>query len=463
MSSIGVNPTKDHLRFVPGKGYQVQVWVPHELREQVAILAEKSKPIAQLTKYLDKSLPPPTRDAGGKPVYPLAARRAAASTRSGFIDLIERARLGRSVQVFDMRNPNAGIIGNYWHAGMAAGPHVMTLPVNTPGLVKLSDSVYIIDDDCAPPMIDVTPKGVALDLDQAIKDWKAVHEKKYGAWRNPEAEKKATDAKLRAAESLFAYVETRNFGAMKTDLLQQWNDSLSAGQAYYYGNDVKALFSGLYQKNRFGEDRANPGDKLFIPPKPKGDDRLPFLPEDAARILMDARSQEPAVRWGQWCAAYTGFITSEMFEAKASEITEIDGVPVWDCRGRKLKSAYRPRVEPLHSALVEEGFVNYARSRGDGMLFDITSAQATNRLMEHIRGLDIEGRQWVHYSWRHDFTSQLDRFPDRVSVALGNLLTGHASPLVKEKHYIHKHIHEMADAVELIAYPLVDATCGRIR
>jgi hypothetical protein len=455
MSSIGVNPTKDHLRFVPGKGYQVQVWVPDELREQVAILAEKPKPVAQLTKYLDKSLPPPTRDPNGKLVFPVAARRAAAPVDAQFLGWIEKARLGRTVQVFDMRNPNACIIGNDWHRDMASH-RMISLPIGTPGLVKLSDSVYLIDDDSAPPpMIDVTP-NVALDLDQAIKDWKAVHEKTYGAWRNPDAEKKATDAKLRAAESLFEFMETRDFGAMKTDRLQHWNDSLSPGHAYYYGNDVKALLSALYKKNRFGEDRANPGDKLFIPPKPKGDDRLPFRSEDAARILMAARSEEPAIRWGQWCAAYTGFITSEMFDAKASEITEINGVPVWDCRGRKLKSAYRPRVEPLHSALVTEGFVNYARSRGDGMLFDITSAQATNRLMAHIRGLGIAGRQWVHYSWRHDFTSQLDRFPDKVSVALGNLLTGHASPLVKEKHYIHKHIHEMADAVELIAYPFVD-------
>lgn len=460
MSSIGVNPQKDHLRFVAGKGYQVQVWVPEDLRQQVAELAGKSKPVAQLTKYLDKTLPQPTRDASGKLVYPVAALRAAAPFDTQFMGWIEQARLGREVQVFDLRGDQREmVIGNYWHAGMT-NRRMISLPISTPGLVRLSDGVYVIDHDSSPttsPMIDVTPAKM-LDLDQAIKDWKAVHAKNYGPWRNPEAEKKAADAKHRAAESLFVYMETRNFGAMmgKTARLQEWNDALEPGQAYYYGNDVKALFSALYQKNRFGENKANPGDKLFIPPKPKGDDRVPFLPEDAAKILMDARSQEPTVRWGEWCAAYCGFITSEMFEAKASEITVIDGVPVWDCRGRILKSIYRPRVEPLHSALLDEGLLDYAASRGDGMLFDDNPTRASTKLMAHIRSLNIVGRQYVHYSWRHDFCSQLDRHPDKVSTAMGNLLTGHATQTVKEKNYITKYIHEMKAIIELIGYPLVD-------
>ena len=122
--------------------------------------------------------------------------------------------------------------------------------------------------------------------------------------------------------------------------------------------------------------------------------------------------------------------------------------------GPKLKSAYRPRVEPLHPALIAEGFLDYAASRGDGMLFDLDPTKASAALNAHIRSLGIKDAQHVHYSWRHDFTSQLDRFPDRVSAALARVLTGHRSPDVHEG-YIHKHIHEMYDAVKLITYPLV--------
>lgn len=98
MSSIGVNPTKDHLRFVAGKSYQVQVWVPEDLRQQVAEFAGKIKPVAQLTKYVDKTLPPPTRDSAGKLVYPVATLRAAAPHDAQFMGWIEKARLGREVQ-----------------------------------------------------------------------------------------------------------------------------------------------------------------------------------------------------------------------------------------------------------------------------------------------------------------------------------------------------------------------------
>jgi hypothetical protein len=143
-----------------------------------------------------------------------------------------------------------------------------------------------------------------------------------------------------------------------------------------------------------------------------------------------------------------------MFYAKATEIKQIDGVWVWDCRGRKLKSVFRERVIPLHPALIAQGFVAYAQSRGDGLLFDLNPDKASIALNRHIRGLGIEGAHQVHYSWRHDFTSQLDRFPAKVSPALARVLTGHAAPDVHEKNYIHKHMGEMVEAVELIAYPM---------
>jgi integrase len=152
--------------------------------------------------------------------------------------------------------------------------------------------------------------------------------------------------------------------------------------------------------------------------------------------------------------AYCGLIISEMIEARASEICQIDGVWVWDCRGRKLKSAYRPRVVPLHPALIAEGFVEYALSRGDRMLFDITDPNTVSvKLVGHIRSLGIKGRQFVHYSWRHDFTSQLDRFPAKVSAATARILTGHAAPDTHERNYIHKLVHELHEAVKLIDYP----------
>jgi len=371
-----------------------------------------------------------------------------------FQEVCAAVRANRPVPVLDMRGYSDAIISGFHPAPYTSGPfnqsRIQMMPISTPGLVEVGGGTYLLDDDPVP----VLPVLAGLTLDQALTDWKAVHAKSYGGWRDKTAEDKAEAAKRRAAASLFAYMGTCDLGVLKTAKLQEWVDSLDAGQAYYYGNDVKALMSAMHKKNRFGEDRANPAEKLFIPAKPEGDDRLPLLPADAARVLVDARQREPLVRWGQWCAAHTGFITTELVLAEASEIKQIDGVWVWDCRGRKLKSAFRPRVVPLHPSLIAEGFVDYARARGDGMLFDLTDAtKASAKLMAHLRGLKIEGRQYVHYSWRHDFTSQLDRFPDKISSALGRVLTGHAAPDVHEKNYIHKHIHEMHDAVKLISYP----------
>ena len=300
-SIIGVNPDKEHLRFVPGKGYQVQITLPAELREAVAAVAGKPKAIAQLTEYIkDKALPPPGRDENGKPVYSPAVRRAAAPIDAKFIGWIEAARRSLIPPRVMIRMTDRIELPAYfmmrWHQECLAkldGPQV--------GMSD-DDAREALRSMRSRPMIDVTPATVALSLDQAIKDWKTVHAKNYGAWRDEKQEKKATAAKERAAESLFAYAGTRDFGAIKTVKLQGWVDSLDDGQGYYRGNDVKALFSALYQKNCFGEGVANPGEKLFIPAKPDGDIRLPLSPTDAARVLEDARRQEPAVRWGQWCA-----------------------------------------------------------------------------------------------------------------------------------------------------------------
>jgi hypothetical protein len=48
---------------------------------------------------------------------------------------------------------------------------------------------------------------------------------------------------------------------------------------------------------------------------------------------------------------------------------------------RKLKTGNRPRAIPLHEALIRAGFLDYVRSRGYGLLFDIDNTTASAKLM----------------------------------------------------------------------------------
>jgi hypothetical protein len=373
------------------------------------------------------------------------ANEVSHAVATAFLDACQAVRANRAVPVLDMRGYRTAILSGTHPApytnGTFARSRIQIMAANTPGLVEVGGGTYVLNDDA------VAPPAAVVSLDLAIADWK----KKHGVWRDVIAEKKAEGAKRRAAEALFAVAKTADMAAIDTLTIQGWMDGLhDPRQAYDYVSDVKNLYSRLDANNRL--PRGNPCGKIETPKKPEHTERGEFSDERAALVLASAlASIAPIIKWGHMLAAFTGAIISEIVYAQASEFKQIDGVWVWDMRGRKLKTNHRARVIPLHAALIRAGFLDYVHSR-DGRLFDIDNTQASGALMEHLRRLGIEGRDQVNYSWRHSFISRL--VATKTEPTLRRYLDGHGlGGRIDEKHYIHHHLPEMVEAIGSLKDP----------
>ena len=304
-----------------------------------------------------------------------------------------------------------------------------------------------------------------VPLSQALIDYKKYHLKEHGGWRSLQAEHKAITAKTTAAESLFASAGTDDMGAITTAMIQQWKDGMDDRPRPQYDalNHIAGLYTALCAANRLGE-KPNPMERIHLPARPDQETGRPFSEDDQRRIVADAiKSGDTDLIWGHVLACFMGTIASELVEADASDfkmaselkdarnIDPAEDRLVFDMQDRKLKTAWRPRWIPVHPAVLRLRFRDYLETRKGKKLFDLNAAQFSAKLMAHIRGLGIEGKDQNHRSWRHGFTTQLD--DENVSGAAQRILTGHAAPDVHERNYIKKSLAKRVEAIGVLFDP----------
>jgi len=279
-----------------------------------------------------------------------------------------------------------------------------------------------------------------IGLDRALTDWK----KRHGPWPDEASEKKAVKAKTTAAESLFTSAGTSDMAAITTRMIQTWKDDLDGRQAHDFVAHVKGLYTALAANNR--PSGGNPAGKIETPRKPEHQERRPFSDDDAKRIIASAiASGDPDLIWGHVLPAFQGTIASEIVYARPEDFYWIGETLVFDMTKRKLKTPFRQREIPVHPAAIRLRFVDFLEARKGKRLFNLNATQFSAKLMAHIRSLGIEGDDQVHYCWRHGFISQLDS--NGVSGALQRYLSGHAAPDVHEKHYFHRNLEKMIEAI----------------
>lgn len=116
-----------------------------------------------------------------------------------------------------------------------------------------------------------------------------------------------------------------------------------------------------------------------------GTERRDFTANERRRILTMAREQQPGVKWGVWLAAFTGARLEEIADCHTNDVECVDGI--WCIRIRKdnrtedqtLKTPGSVRTVPLHSALIEEGFLEYHASLPTGPLFPMVNLDKFGR------------------------------------------------------------------------------------
>lgn len=172
-----------------------------------------------------------------------------------------------------------------------------------------------------------------------------------------------------------------------------------------------------------------------------GEDKQ-YTEEQAASLLVAARSAPVWIRWSVWIMAYSGCRLGECISLHRADVQTEGGIPFLNFgqvvvaegsrRSRKTRGARR-RV-PLHPALIREGFLQYVQSlpAGSRLLPDAPRGRAAR---ESSKASQLMG-QWTKahvkrtahqrpsHAWRHRFTSRLR--DGGVSDDTARHLTGHA-------------------------------------
>lgn len=104
--------------------------------------------------------------------------------------------------------------------------------------------------------------------------------------------------------------------------------------------------------------------------------RAPFTGEQIGRILEWAKGFDAATidRWAPILAAYQGMRREEIGQLRGADVLEVDGVfcvrVTDEGAGQKVKNAASFRTIPLHRAVLDAGFADFAKARpADSYLF----------------------------------------------------------------------------------------------
>jgi integrase len=200
----------------------------------------------------------------------------------------------------------------------------------------------------------------------------------------------------------------------------------------------------------------------------------------AALAITDTTSPfKAAYRWAPWLCAYSG--------ARAGEITQLRGRDIEQRAGNASGSSYvvmkitpdagavkgsMPRTVPIHEHVIEQGFLEYVKSKGKGPLFynpapDTSEADntlsarqppdATNpkrpryvmtreRLAAWVRGLGVTDTEiQPNHAWRHTFKQMAARV--KIEKVMRDAICGHSSQTVGDE-YEKPLVEDMAEALK---------------
>lgn len=235
-----------------------------------------------------------------------------------------------------------------------------------------------------------------------------------------------------------------------------WKDSLlGEGRSTRTVRDVylASVRATLQYAVDQGHIAENPADRVKVRVRKALNDRdKGFDSKEAATILAatlqlasDRTSSEMAAarRWVPWICAYTGARVNEITCLSGRDIVDRNGIKMIRVRAETNKTRNARHV-PLHPHIVEQGFLDYARSRGAKPLFYEPSRsrggkdgnphfkKVGERLAEWVRALGIDARVAPNHGWRHRFSSvaRYIGMPEDVR----NVIQGHAAAKVADRY-----------------------------
>jgi integrase len=274
--------------------------------------------------------------------------------------------------------------------------------------------------------------------------------------------------------ALQKHFEGRPAGSIATEEAQAWAESLvtskrSAGVVQdIWCNAARTIFKWAVDTKKLG---TNPfkSVKIAVPRKVRTREKA-FRPEEIALILKASlsireteRAFDAARRWVPWICAYTGARAGEITQLRGQEFVKREGhwaIQITPEAG--TVKTHEARAVPLHEHLIDQGFVDFVRTKGDGPLFynedtplraattDPTnprrarSVKTRERIGNWVREIGVKGIQPNH-AWRHTFKQIADRAG--ISEKISDAITGHA-PASVARSYGAPTVGDMAEAMK---------------
>jgi integrase len=186
----------------------------------------------------------------------------------------------------------------------------------------------------------------------------------------------------------------------------------------------------------------------------------------AALAIKDTKSPfKAACRWVPWLCAYSGARAGEITQLRKQDIERRDGYVVMKItpEAGTVKGAM-PRTVPIHDHVIEQGFLDYVKSRSKGPLFynpapkgDGTDTDITNpkrpryvktreRLAEWVRKLGITDPDiQPNHAWRYTFKQRAARAG--IEKVVRDTICGHATKAIADE-YERPTLEDMARALK---------------
>lgn len=154
------------------------------------------------------------------------------------------------------------------------------------------------------------------------------------------------------------------------------------------------------------------------------------------RLIKDTHIIKDYKYWIPLLGLYTGMRLNEICQLHKSDIQNVDGVwiiNIDDNGDKKLKTASSRRRVPIHSKLIEMGFLEYVESIKQGRIFaelpkcgkGSYSYRFSKEFAIIMKGLDLKDKGLCFHSFRHSFIDGLRNAG--VERAIAMKLVGHHS------------------------------------
>jgi integrase len=186
----------------------------------------------------------------------------------------------------------------------------------------------------------------------------------------------------------------------------------------------------------------------------------------AALAIKDAkRPFQATCRWVPWLCAYSGARAGEITQLRGQDIELHEGYVVMKIKPEAgTVKGSMPRTVPIHEHVIEQGFLDYVKSKGRGPLFynpapngaggevDITKpmrprfVKTRERLAQWVRSLGIADTEiQPNHTWRHTFKQRAARAG--IEKVARDTICGHATKAVADE-YEKPTIEDMARALK---------------